>query len=181
MKTFTSNFFFLVGVLFWIVTGFLVWQRYTPSRLAFATEPSRVVHSQKTVVPTRLIIDSLSLTLPIVPAVIESGRWPATTDGVSYLTQTPVPGDVGNSVLYGHNFSYLLGSLTQVVPGDTIVIETSDGGAHIFTVDYTQVVTADQTHILDDTADSRITLYTCTGFLDLKRFVVVATKKGSVL
>ena len=42
-------------------------------------------------------------------------------------------------------------------------------------IEYTQVVTPDQTHILAPSDDRRVTLYTCTGFLDRKRFVVTAT------
>jgi len=70
-----------------------------------------------------------------------------------------------------------LGKLPKVKPGQEITIVFTDGSSKIFTIEYTSVVTPDQTHILNPTADSRITLYTCTGLFDNKRFVVTAVNK----
>ena len=81
---------------------------------------------------------------------------------------------MGNSVLYGHNFPSILGSLTKIKPNDKIEIIMSNGEKKIFTVKYTSIVGQDQTHILSQTKDARITVYTCTGFLDTKRFVATA-------
>jgi sortase (surface protein transpeptidase) len=50
----------------------------------------------------------------------------------------------------------------------------NDGVKKEFKVEYTATVDPSQTYIIDNTKDTRITLYTCTGFLDSKRFVVVA-------
>ena len=51
----------------------------------------------------------------------------------------------------------------------------SNGEERNFLVEYTSVVDPNQTYILSQTKDKGITLYTCTGFLDTKRFVVTAT------
>ena len=62
-------------------------------------------------------------------------------------------------------------------PGDRIEIAFSDGSIREFVVAYTTTVNPGQVEILKDSEDSRLTLYTCTGFLDSKRFVVTAKLK----
>jgi LPXTG-site transpeptidase (sortase) family protein len=80
--------------------------------------------------------------------------------------------------LYGHNWSALLGSLPKIKPGDKIKIILSNGQEKNFVVKYTSIVAPSDTKILSDSADSRITLYTCAGFLDSKRFVATALLKN---
>lgn len=125
--------------------------------------------------PIGLVIKSVGIELPILPARIQRGGvWESTPRGVSYLSSSPLPGESGNSILYGHNWPNLLGSLPQVKPGSSIEIVFADGSRKKFVITFTSLVTPDQSHILAPTADSRITLYTCAGFLDSRRFVVTA-------
>ena len=93
---------------------------------------------------------------------------------MSYLATSPLPGHKGNSILYGHNWKSLLLDLPKVKPGQSVFITNHNGTKQRFIVEYTAVVDPSQTYIIDATNDTRITLYTCTGFLDSKRFVVVA-------
>ena len=163
------------GIFCLILAAFLYWQRTTPTRLQFDTEriESSSVSSTN-LEPSAIIIRDLAIELDIYPASIKSGKWEATSKGVSYLSSTPVPGEIGNSVIYGHNWKSILGNLVKAKPGQAIEILYSDGSMKKFEVKFTQVVTPDQTEILNQTDDVRITLYTCTGFLDTKRFVVTA-------
>lgn len=150
-----------------------------PSRLSFDvtfTQKKQPVVVSKP--PKRIIIPKISVDLPIVSSHIKKGEWETTTDGISYLGVSPIPGDVGNSILYGHNFDYLFGKLPHLTPGDIIEIEYEDHSKKEFIIRYTQVVTPKQVDIIKPTTDRRITLYTCTGFLDSKRFVVVAIPKA---
>jgi LPXTG-site transpeptidase (sortase) family protein len=168
------------GIFLIIFGSFLLWQRNDPGRLSFRLN-ERLVSAQKTSdanVPVSISIPSLHISLPVYPATIEKGKWQDTKNGVSYLTSSSVPGSTGNSILYGHNWPSLLGNLTKIKPGDKIFLTLSEKGMQVYTVKYITVVTPDQTHILDTTSDSRLTLYTCTGFLDSKRFVVTATEDG---
>lgn len=163
------------GIFCLTLAGFLYWQRTTPTRLEFDTgkiESASV--SSTNLEPRAIIIRDLAIELPIYPASIKGAKWEATSKGVSYLSSTPVPGEVGNSVIYGHNWKSILGNLVKARPGQAIEVLYSDGSRKEFEIKYTQVVTPDQTQILDQTGDKRITLYTCTGFLDSKRFVVTA-------
>lgn len=174
MKIFFSTILIITGIACLTSTAYYIWQRNTPARLAFSVDHIDTAYHDRTTIPRELIIEDLSIRLPIIPANYTEGRWEATNQGVSYLESSPPPGEIGNSILYGHNFPRLLGRLTKIKPGAEIVIIDNDDARHTFIVEYTSIVTPDQTHILNQSDDKRITLYTCTGFLDSKRFVAVA-------
>jgi LPXTG-site transpeptidase (sortase) family protein len=174
-----SRIFFFVGIVSIVAAGYLTWQRYTPSRLSFKTESvGSALAFVPATAPVRIDIERLGISLPIIPTELIGGKWNATDRGVSFLTSTPVPGEYGNSVLYGHNWPNLLGKLVRITPGDMIDIHLSDGSIRHFRVKYTMKVTPDQTHILESGNDTRITIYTCAGFLDRERFVAVALLEG---
>lgn len=165
---------FFIGIFSLLAAGYLTWQRYTPTRLAFDTMVFSTNASAGQVAPTSLDIPSLSLTLPVASEELQGNKWPLSDRGVVYVANTPLPGEIGNSIIYGHNWPNILGKLPKIRPGWTIEVGFSDGSRRRFIVEYTQEVTPDQTHVLAPTGDKRITLYTCSGFLDRKRFVTVA-------
>ncbi len=170
---FASKVLLTLGFLLIFFGGYLVLQRYSPKTLEFKDlKVNRVVSSD--VVPVRIIIPSLKIDNGIYPAKINNGKWEVTTKGISYLLSSPVPGGSGNSILYGHNWPSILGNLSKIKPREKIEIVMSNGQKKVFIVQFTSVVDPSQTHILSQTNDNRITLYTCTGFLDSKRFVATA-------
>ena len=169
MKRYFDTVILGLGIFFLAFSGYLAIERTAPRDLVFATtSPSKVVS------PIRLTIDSIGLDLPVLGAKILDGKWDITKEGVSYLVTTPLPGSQGNSVMYGHNWSNLLADLKKIKTGDVIEIKNSDGKSYNYVVHFISTVTADETHIYSNTADYRLTLYTCTGFLDSKRLVVTA-------
>ncbi len=172
MSLFSKISIFL-GILLLFFGAYLILERYNPKRLEFGNITQTAVNTSD-VYPRKITIPSLGIELGIYPARIKKNKWEATTNGVSYLSSTPIPGEMGNSILYGHNFPTLLGSLPKIKPGDEIVVSLSSGKEKAFVVKYTSVVTPRQTEILKNSGDSRITLYTCTGFLDRQRFVATA-------
>lgn len=169
----TALLFLMLGIVGLVYTGYLVYVRIVPSSLAFSDQPQVVTADQQNV-PRLLIIEELSILLPIAQARVEDEIWQTNPDGISYLATTPVPGEIGNSILYGHNWPNRLGRLNHIKPGMEIIVVLSNGTKKSFKVEHTQVVTPDQTHILSTTNDRRITLFTCTGFFDSKRLVVTA-------
>jgi LPXTG-site transpeptidase (sortase) family protein len=170
---------FISGIVCLLVSLYLFWERTNPERLSFVNPGMEYFKTGKGSKPTpvRMIILKQNIDLPVFPAELANGKWPANKSGISYLVASPVPGEKGNSILYGHNFPNLLGHLSLVRPGDTIEIRYNDGSAAYFVIVYLQTVSPSDTSILDQTDDYRLTLYTCTGFLDSKRFVVVAELK----
>lgn len=176
MKTPVSSLFLIFGCVCFIVSGYLIWLRFSPTNLSFNTDTfaTKSIHTIGSPTPVILGIADLGIKVPIVPELMENGKWVATTKGASYLVNTPIPGESGNSILYGHNWSNLLGRLPLAKPGQEITIQFDDGTVKTFVIAFTTIVTPAQTHILNQTKDARLTLYTCTGFLDSKRFVVTA-------
>jgi len=177
MRNLLANLLIILGIGFLLTSAFLTWQRYNPRRLAFdgisEIEFSNLENGLGGE-PIVLAISDLEIYLPVVPANSTRGKWETTTKGVSYLTNSVRPGEIGNSIFYGHNWNNLLGNLTLAVPGQVIEIIFSDGSQKRFVVTHTQEVTSSQTQILNNSEDKRMTLYTCSGFLDTKRFVVTA-------
>jgi LPXTG-site transpeptidase (sortase) family protein len=163
-----------LGIIFLVFGAYLVVQRYSPKKLEF-NNLSVAKASTSKIVPQRIIIPSLKIDNTIFGAKITNNQWEATEKGVSYLSSSPIPGSRGNSILYGHNWESILGRLVQIKPGEKIKIYMSSGEVRDFVVNFTSVVEPTQTHILAQTNDNRITIYTCTGFMDSKRFVVTAT------
>lgn len=173
MKKLLSQILLIIGV-FCIASGiYLILLRYSPKTLTFenAVFAESTTHAT---IPKLLIIKSANISLPVIPSSTHNNTWDITFDGVSFLTSSVKPGTPGNSVFYGHNWENLLGNLHTVKPGDTVEIIMSDKKRMKFTVEYTAVVTPDKTEVIKNTNDTRITIYTCIGFLDSKRFVVVA-------
>lgn len=170
---FAARLLIFTGVSLLLFGVYLIFERYNPQRLGFNNAPASSLVSSYAF-PREIVIHDLNIRLPVYPAQIKNNKWEATTKGVSYLVTSSVPGDRGNSIIYGHNWSNLLGALPKIKPGQKIEIVFDNNEKRTFTVEHTLVVTPDQTSVLENTNDKRITLYTCTGFLDSKRFVVTA-------
>ncbi len=183
MRKFLSNFLILLGLILFAVGLYFVWERNSDKRVSFDSPPpvqkgslveAGTLPSGR---PVGIRIPSINKELAIVPSKIVNNHWESTKNGVSYLSTSPVPGELGNSILYGHNYPNLLKNLTEVKVGDEISIVYENGGEKKFEVHFTQEVGPNQSSILDPTNDKRITLYTCSGFFDSKRFVVTAILK----
>lgn len=161
--------FILIGVsfLFAASSRFLVFSQ---------TKPTQIVDAEEKPLPkpVKIYIPRLAKILTISDGYVTDNRWTIAETGVSYLTTSTVPGNVGNSVLYGHNKDDILGRLPNVASGDFIYVVLSDGAIAKFEIFETKEVAPNRVEILDETADHRLTIYTCTGFLDQARFVVVA-------
>lgn len=173
MRNFISNVLLVVGIPLFIFGLYLAQLRVSPTKLAFAETPETNISNQTELTPSFLEIPSINARVQVIPTMISENEWRTSHIGVSYLSSTPIPGDQGNSVFYGHNWAGILKDLPKVKPGDEILITMSNGEIKKFEVETTGVVEPDSTEVIKPTQDSRITIYTCTGFLDLKRFVVV--------
>ena len=168
-----------LGIIILLFSGYFFWERYTPRNLSFAVSNiSGQIDSANSNMPSDIIIPAIKLDLPIIPAKLTNGNWEATTKGVSYLSSSPIPGNLGNSILYGHDWPNLLGNITKLKPGQNIKIKYTNGKIKEFTINTTNLVSPNEISILGPSKNSKITLYTCAGFWDSKRFVVTAILKS---
>src|SRR3989337_4597527 len=133
----------ITGIFCYGLAGYYFWQRQDSSRLAFKTyQATAAVSDEKTTsVPTRVIINDLQINTPLVPASLQNNQWETTDKGASYLTSSPLPGENGNSIIYGHNWPVLFGNLIKAKPGQEVVVEYSDKSRKTFKIAYTATVT----------------------------------------
>lgn len=173
-----SRFLIVTGSAMIFASLYLYSLRLKPTRLAISSYTAPFVAADEKVQPAKqpvgIKIARVGVELPIIPSKITDSKWETSAEGVSFLMTSPIPGEQGNSILYGHNWENLLGPLVRVEPGDTIEIIYIDGSSRSFRIEYTATVPENQIGILNETSDVRLTIYTCTGFLDSERFVAVA-------
>lgn len=172
---FLARLFILLGIAGFILASYLIWERNNPNRLAFKNYVGNYKNVKASNPPTRIIIRDLSIDIPIYPAKVVTDQWETTSQGASYLLSSPIPGARGNSIIYAHDWVSLFGPLLSAKAGQKVEIQYEDKSKKIFTIQSTSVVPSDRASILAPTDDKRITLYTCTGFLDSQRMVAVAT------
>ncbi len=108
--------------------------------------------------------------------------------GPGHRVGTPMPGDVGNSVVVGHGAAWggPFGQLSQLKPGDLIAVQTksSSGPIGVFTVNSVRRVGGSDLAPFSESTDRRLTLVTGTGGkLSDRRLVVTAVSgpAGKVL
>ena len=170
-----AYFFIAIGLLSLIFSLILLVQRYNPDRLKFDGKiPSSNIIKTENNFPIAIRIPEIGINLPVVPASINNNKWGTTSKGVSWLIASPIPGELGNSILYGHNWNSLLGDLENAKTGYTVEILYKNSVKRYFQITYIAIVNPNQIHVLSPTDDARLTIYTCTGFLDQKRLVVTA-------
>lgn len=176
MKT-LSHLLIIAGILLYAFAAYQIALRENPKRLAFDTYSYGHSVNNKTT-PTEITIKDLGIDVPLIPATVTNQTWQTTTAGASYLSSSPMPGSKGNSIIYAHNWKSLFGNLVNAKIGQEVTVTYPDHTKKTFVIVYTSVVSPDQSTILAPSSDKRITLYTCTGLLDSKRFVAVAILKS---
>lgn len=178
MKKLLSWFLIIQSLSLLTVGLYQLYLNEAPTQLAFN---NYYVTKQQTIeknAPVRITISSLGIDLPIYQAKVVNNVWPTTTRGASYLTTSPLPGTTGNSIIYAHNWRSLFGNLRSAKVGQQVVVTYPDGKKKTFVIAYTSIVSPTESTILAPSNDKRITMYTCTGFLDSERFVAVAILKS---
>lgn len=166
--------FVLVGFILLVYAGLLVWKRYDPNRLNFQDYRPQIASISSFKQPRELRIKRVGIRLPLIASKIEKNTWETTDKGASYLSTAPIPGSFGNAVIYGHNWPNLLGRLVDTKTGDEVEIVYADGSTTKFVIETQAQISPNETHVLQNSNDTRLTIYTCIGFFDSQRFVVVA-------
>ena len=97
---------------------------------------------------------------------------------VGHIPGTSLPGQPGNVAIAGHRDTFFR-ALRNVKYDDEIRLTTLDG-SYRYIVDSTEVVSPEDTQVLDDSGDAILTLVTCYPFYFVgpapKRFIVRAHK-----
>ncbi|HSS49534.1 MAG TPA: class D sortase [Thermoanaerobaculia bacterium] len=99
--------------------------------------------------------------------------------GAGHIPETALPGDRGNVGIAAHRDSFFR-ALKDVRKNDIVRLETLEG-TYRYRVDWTRIVTPEETEVLADTADAELTLVTCYPFYYVgsapNRFIVRAIRE----
>lgn len=155
-------------------TAFLYYQRTQPTILSFDVPPPVLIETNDAAVPIRITIPSLAIDIPVEPGYITNNVWSISDHYVNHLSTSARPGSDGNIIMYGHNSRSILGNLTTIQEGARIILTDDEQTDHTYTVISIYTVTPDIVDPVQQTDEEVLTLYTCTGFLNSKRFIVRA-------
>ncbi len=123
--------------------------------------------------PIRIIMPSLELSVPLFAVPYTDERWTIPTGGAAVLT-TPEAVGARGQVIYGHNWKSILGDLVRTKVGDVIAVEFANGQRRLYTATIVTTTDANDRAALAQGSENGLVLYSCTGWLDSKRVVVVA-------
>jgi LPXTG-site transpeptidase (sortase) family protein len=168
------------GYLF-LTTGILLilfsvsYRTYRSRVLSFKGTVTESVIKQY-VKPVRIVIDDLKIDLPIEEGSIQDGIWSISENGASHLNISESPGGKGNIVIYAHNKNKLFGPIRWIKNDTLIKVINEDGKEYDYKVtERIEVKPTDLTYVLPKNEET-LTLYTCSGFADSKRFIVTAKR-----
>ncbi len=123
--------------------------------------------------PVRVVIPSLNLDLPVVVAKVVGGYWELSEKSASYGAGSGYPGAGGNVVIFAHAREGLFLPLRQVQK-DMIVYVLTDTTWHSYKVVDVKLVDPSQVETILPASNERLTLFTCSGFMDSQRLIVTA-------
>ncbi len=181
MQTHFGRFFQLTGVSLMLAGVFVLSLPYLP--MAFPVHPRAAVHIAESTdnnrehsqsYPIRIIIPSVELSVPLFAVPYTDERWAIPTGGAALVTNPQTLGATDKRIIYGHNWKSIFKSITKTKAGDILALEYPDGSKQLFSVVTTTETTPDNLSILSTGEPGTVHVYTCSGMLDSKRYVVSA-------
>ena len=168
---------FILGLIFVGIS--LLYHVHQLVQLTFYHQHLPPVTHNRTSRPVEVTIDKVDIDLPIVETVIANNTWEIADNGISHLAISARPGENGTIILYGHNTDDRFGPIRWLNIGDSITITTTDNKNHEYIVKKITTVDPNNTKVLTTQKGETLILYTCTGFADLQRYVIIAKPKSS--
>lgn len=169
-----SNILIVLGVTFILV--FLGWRYHQERILSFNTKVNQFTEDHIGIKPVYVKSYPLGIDIAIRDSKIINGVWTINPDSANFLVSSAGLNAQGNTVIYGHNKNEILGPLRWANVDTVIEITGVDGLVYRYKVIKTDTVNSDDIEYVLPTNNEILTIYTCTGFLDSKRFVVVAKR-----
>lgn len=123
--------------------------------------------------PTHLVAGSVVDT-PVALGYYQDGTWTNNLQSSVYLFGSGVPSQKGKTIIYGHNIDAIMGRLSQIQVGDPIILTLKNGGQKKYRVTQSFQVNLTETGVLQQTPTETLLLYTCYGWLDSQRWIVLA-------
>ena len=171
----------LIGLLL-IISGLLIasfsYQGDIDTSATFENEPVRIELTNnedldEASLPVRIIIPELGIDLDVQESKIVNGYWEVPEDRAAWGEGSGVPGYAGNQVIFAHARDGLFTNLENIEKEMHIYVLT-DEDWYAYEVSEIKEVYPDQTEVIAPTDNERLTLYTCSGYKDSKRLIVVS-------
>lgn len=134
-----------------------------------------VVREQQRISPvTRIDIPKVGISLPVYRTIITNKTWGIAADGVSHLSESSNPGQEGPIILYAHNTRDRFGPIRWLNDGDIITLTTEDAKQHTYKIVERIKTSPDELSVFFKRKTETLYLFTCDGFADIDRYIVVA-------
>ncbi len=173
---FSFKLIFILGFLLFGVS--FVYHIHQLVQLTFYHQQLPSVSTNRTTRPVEVTIDSIDLDLPVSETVIANNTWQIADNSISHLAISARPGENNSIILYGHNTDDRFGPLLWMKTGESITLTTTDGKHFTYIVKTIVTVDPNNTKVLTSQKGETLILYTCTGFADLQRYVLIAKPKS---
>lgn len=134
-----------------------------------STPPAQTIEIIPTHISIKWYVDVI-----VEPSVYSGGHWTISDTAGSYLHSSGKPGQGGNIIIYGHNKRQILGNIRALKGSEIITLGLSDGSSRDYKIKSLTEVSPSDTRLLYPTDEEVLTIYTCSGLLDSRRFVVRA-------
>jgi sortase A len=165
-----------------LITGLILLSRsqevvVEPSN-TFANEPVNIEgfsqnDLQSAPMPERILIPELNIDLGVERSRIIGGYWEVFEDKAGWGEGSGLPGQPGNQVIFAHARENLFLPLRSIEL-EVMVYVLTDSGWFNYQVTEIKEVNPNQVEVIAPTEDETLTLYTCSGYKDLKRLIVIA-------
>ena len=137
-----------------------------PAEPAAGQEPEVSIVKGK---PVRMVIESLSMDMPIVEGYFNpaDGSWTLSPDKPHFAMPSMLANNYeGNTIIYGHNTLQVFARLDNLQPGDKLRIYTLNGRILTYIFEDKQDVLPNDVSAFHYSGSPIITLQTCEGPLD---------------
>lgn len=124
--------------------------------------------------PVEIFIPAVHLSQLIHETTIQNNSWQISRFGISHLAVSASPGENGPIILYGHNTKNTFGPIRWLNKGDEIILKTDDAALHAYRIVETVKTDPKELSVFFKREDEALYLFTCDGFADLKRYIVIA-------
>lgn len=165
--------FFGIALLF-VYSG---WRFHQARILSFWTrELPQVAVARSGEIPVLIKSYPLGVNIKVRESTIQNGIWQVFSDSASHLESSARIGEGGNIIIYGHNKNEILGPIRWAKASTQIELFDENGRKYLYQVIKTEIVDPSNLTYILPTEEETLTVYTCTGFLDSKRLIVVAKR-----
>lgn len=123
--------------------------------------------------PVQILIPELKIDLPVKKAEIVDGYWEVFPDSAGWGDGSGYPGESGNQVIFAHARWGLFLPLRKAKVDMEIVVKTNSSEFR-YRIKEIKEVFPNEVGVISPTNDETLTLYTCSGFNDNKRLIVIA-------